>query len=32
MPYFDKHIKHALEDHKKFIEQENPELSPTEKF
>ena len=29
---FDKHIKHALEDHKKLVEQENLELSPTEKF
>lgn len=29
---FDKHIKHALEDHKKLVEQENPELSSSGKF
>ena len=29
---FDKHIKHALEIHGKLIEQDNRELSPTEKF
>ncbi len=29
---FDKHIKHALENHNKLVEQENPELSTTGKF
>jgi hypothetical protein len=29
---FDKHIKRALETYEKLIEQDNRELSPTEKF
>jgi hypothetical protein len=29
---FDKHIKHTLESNKRLIEEENRELSPTEKF
>jgi hypothetical protein len=29
---FDKHIKHAIENHKTLIEEEKHELSPTEKF
>lgn len=29
---FDKHVKHALENHEKLIEEQNREFSPTEKF
>lgn len=29
---FDKHIKHALQNQMKLVEEENRELSPTEKF
>lgn len=29
---FDKHVKHALQKHEKFVEEPNSELSPSEKF
>ena len=29
---FDRHIKHVLENNKKLIEEENSELSPSQKF